>query len=98
MHVQDASSLLPRTVIPEKAGQRCEEFPALGFWAAEHGLKHAPHERVRLVGRPRSEVWRCLGVPNMERLYPELDAFIAIRRDFDPNGVFLNDHLRPLVG
>jgi FAD/FMN-containing dehydrogenase len=34
----------------------------------------------------------------MERLYPELDAFIAIRREFDPNGVFLNDHLRPLVG
>jgi FAD/FMN-containing dehydrogenase len=34
----------------------------------------------------------------MERLYPELDAFIAIRSDFDPKGVFLNDHLRPLVG
>jgi len=34
----------------------------------------------------------------MERLYPELDTFIAIRRRFDPNGVFLNDHLRPLVG
>jgi len=34
----------------------------------------------------------------MERLYPELDAFIAVRRRFDPNGVFLNDHLRPLVG
>jgi FAD/FMN-containing dehydrogenase len=36
--------------------------------------------------------------PRMERLYPELDAFIAVRRRFDPHGVFLNDHLRPLVG
>jgi FAD/FMN-containing dehydrogenase len=34
----------------------------------------------------------------MERLYPELESFIAVRRQFDPNGVFLNDHLRPLVG
>ena len=65
MHVQDASGLLPRTVIPEKAGQGGKEFPALGFWATEDGLKHPPHERVRLVGRPRSEVWRGLGVPNV---------------------------------
>ena len=27
---------------------------------------------------------------------PESDRFIAIRREFDPDGVFLNDHLRPL--
>ena len=28
--------------------------------------------------------------------YPESARFIAIRREFDPEGVFLNDHLRPL--
>jgi FAD/FMN-containing dehydrogenase len=28
--------------------------------------------------------------------YPESDRFIAIRRELDPEGVFLNDHLRPL--
>jgi FAD-linked oxidoreductase len=28
--------------------------------------------------------------------YPESARFIAIRREFDPDGVFLNDHLRPL--
>jgi FAD/FMN-containing dehydrogenase len=28
--------------------------------------------------------------------YPESGRFIAIRREFDPEGVFLNDHLRPL--
>lgn len=28
--------------------------------------------------------------------YPEADRFIEIRRELDPSGVFLNDHLRPL--
>jgi FAD/FMN-containing dehydrogenase len=28
--------------------------------------------------------------------YPEAERFIAIRRELDPRGVFLNDHLRPL--
>ena len=28
--------------------------------------------------------------------YPESERFIAIRRELDPEGVFLNDHLRPL--
>lgn len=28
--------------------------------------------------------------------YPESDSFIAIRRELDPEGIFLNDHLRAL--
>jgi FAD/FMN-containing dehydrogenase len=28
--------------------------------------------------------------------YPEAERFVAIRRELDPAGVFLNDHLRPL--
>jgi len=28
--------------------------------------------------------------------YPKAPAFIGIRRRLDPDGVFLNDHLRPL--
>jgi FAD/FMN-containing dehydrogenase len=28
--------------------------------------------------------------------YPESERFIAIRRELDPAGIFLNDHLRPL--
>jgi FAD/FMN-containing dehydrogenase len=30
--------------------------------------------------------------------YPGAQAFIDIRRRFDPDGVFLNDHLRPIFG
>jgi FAD/FMN-containing dehydrogenase len=32
----------------------------------------------------------------LRELYPEADEFIRIRRELDPEGVFLNDHLRPL--
>ena len=32
----------------------------------------------------------------LAELYPEADEFIRIRRELDPEGVFLNDHLRPL--
>ncbi|OLT45900.1 FAD-binding protein [Saccharomonospora sp. CUA-673] len=30
-------------------------------------------------------------------LFPEFDTFLAVRREFDPDGTFLNDHLRPLL-
>lgn len=32
----------------------------------------------------------------LERVYPRLSDFIALRKEFDPAGIFLNDHLRPL--
>jgi FAD/FMN-containing dehydrogenase len=33
----------------------------------------------------------------LEALYPEAGEFIAVRRELDPDGRFLNDHLRPLL-
>lgn len=33
----------------------------------------------------------------IERLYPQLDRFLAVRRELDPNGLFLNDHTRALL-
>lgn len=33
----------------------------------------------------------------LERQFPELEKFLAVRRDFDPQGVFLNDHTRALL-
>lgn len=32
----------------------------------------------------------------LHRLYPRADDFISRRRELDPQGIFLNDHLRPL--
>ncbi|MGH2916459.1 MAG: D-arabinono-1,4-lactone oxidase, partial [Solirubrobacteraceae bacterium] len=33
----------------------------------------------------------------LEALYPEAAGFIELRRALDPQGVFLNAHLRPLL-
>jgi FAD/FMN-containing dehydrogenase len=33
----------------------------------------------------------------LHALYPEAGEFIAVRRELDPEGMFLNDHLRPLL-
>ena len=44
--------------------------------------------------------WGKLHFLDAERLharYPEAAEFIAVRRELDPQGVFLNDHLRPLL-
>jgi FAD/FMN-containing dehydrogenase len=30
-------------------------------------------------------------------LYPGFEEFVAVRREFDPHGVFLNDHTRALL-
>jgi FAD/FMN-containing dehydrogenase len=54
----------------------------------------------RLLGGFGARVhWGKLHFLTAEQLaarYPESARFIAIRREFDPEGVFLNDHLRPL--
>jgi FAD/FMN-containing dehydrogenase len=54
----------------------------------------------RLLGEFGARVhWGKLHFLTPEQLaerYPESARFIAIRRELDPEGVFLNDHLRPL--
>jgi FAD/FMN-containing dehydrogenase len=37
-----------------------------------------------------------LGPDELHERYPRAADFIALRRELDPDGVFLNDHLRPL--
>jgi FAD/FMN-containing dehydrogenase len=53
----------------------------------------------RLVeARPHWGKHNPLGRDELEPLYPGLAAFRAVRRRFDPGGVFLNDYLRRQVG
>lgn len=47
-------------------------------------------------GRPHWGKHHWLGRETLAELYPEWDAFQAIRREFDPDGLFLNQHLRRL--
>jgi FAD/FMN-containing dehydrogenase len=54
----------------------------------------------RLLGEFGARVhWGKLHFLTREQLaarYPQSERFIAIRRELDPEGIFLNDHLRPL--
>jgi FAD/FMN-containing dehydrogenase len=66
------------------------------------GSDYWPYLRAvdRLLGEFDARVhWGKLHFLTPEQLaerYPESARFIAIRRELDPDGVFLNDHLRPL--
>ena len=71
------------------------------------GLRHARHRLLglpplgrrapRRVRRPRPLGQAPLPDPRAPpRALPRADDFIALRRELDPQGMFLNDHLRPL--
>ncbi len=47
-------------------------------------------------GRPHWGKLHFMTADRVARLFPRYDDFIEVRRRFDPKGVFLNDHLRPL--
>jgi FAD/FMN-containing dehydrogenase len=48
-------------------------------------------------GRPHWGKIHWLDRAEVDRLYPEVVTFRSIRAEYDPDGVFLNDHLRPLL-
>lgn len=47
-------------------------------------------------GRPHWGKLHWLTRPDVDRLYPQAETFRSIRRRYDPDGVFLNGHLREL--
>jgi FAD/FMN-containing dehydrogenase len=66
------------------------------------GVDYWPYLREvdRILGRYDARVhWGKLHFLTKQQLhdrYPKAEKFIKIRKQFDPKGVFLNDHLRPL--
>lgn len=49
-------------------------------------------------GRPHWGKLHWLDRPAVDRAYPEVEAFRAVRRELDPAGMFLNGHLEDLFG
>ncbi|HYJ26528.1 MAG TPA: D-arabinono-1,4-lactone oxidase [Nocardioides sp.] len=67
--------------------------PGTDYWAYLRSVD------ALLAGFDARVHWGKLHFMTPERLrelYPRADDFIALRRELDPQGVFLNDHLRPL--
>ncbi len=50
----------------------------------------------RYDARPHWGKHHFMTPERLERIYPKYDAFKRLRREMDPDGVFLNDHLRML--
>ena len=50
----------------------------------------------RHQGRPHWAKLHSLGRRELAELYPEWDRFQAVRKRLDPDGRFLNEHLRRL--
>jgi L-gulonolactone oxidase len=63
-----------------------EYFTAVQQIAAEYAAR--PHWGKR----------HALSASELAPLYPEWDAFQAVRRRLDPDGVFANDHIRRIFG
>ena len=53
-------------------------------------------ELQRWDARPHWGKMHYLTAERVRALYPELDRFLELRRQFDPEGIFLNDHFREL--
>lgn len=69
--------------------------PGTNYWPY---LKACDQRLYEQAGRPH---WGKLHFMTEERLggrFPKLNAFKALRREFDPAGMFLNDHLAPMFG
>ncbi len=49
-------------------------------------------------GRPHWGKKHTLKAPELKQLYPEWDRFLEIRKQMDPEGIFLNDHLKEIFG
>ena len=67
--------------------------PGTDYWAYLRSVD------ALLAGFDARVHWGKLHFMTPERLrelYPRADDFVALRRELDPQGMFLNDHLRPL--
>lgn len=49
-------------------------------------------------GRPHWGKMHYLGADELSGLYPEWERFLAVRRMFDPDGLFVNDYVRRVFG
>jgi L-gulonolactone oxidase len=74
------------------------------------GRIFAPPERIKAYydtlqrffekyeGRPHwGKIHHC-SPSYLRSVYPHFDRFLALRQKLDPNGIFLNEHLRELFG
>jgi FAD/FMN-containing dehydrogenase len=67
---------------------------------ADHTAYFAAMEEIMRAhgGRPHWGKLHALAAPDLEKLYPRFDDFVALRDRLDPDRVFANAHLRKILG
>ncbi|KAB0682723.1 D-arabinono-1,4-lactone oxidase [Aureimonas leprariae] len=69
--------------------------PGIDYWAF---LKDVDQILRRYGSRPHWGKMHFLDTEDVTQLYPRADDFRQLRRELDPKGRFLNDHVRMLLG
>jgi FAD/FMN-containing dehydrogenase len=69
--------------------------PGMDYWPF---LKDVDQVLARYMSRPHWGKMHFLDTEDVTKLYPRANEFRALRRDLDPKGRFLNDHLKMLFG
>jgi FAD/FMN-containing dehydrogenase len=67
--------------------------PGVDYWPY---LRACDSLFAEFAGRPHWGKLHFMTADRLARLFPRYEDFLEVRRRFDPAGVFLNDHLRPL--
>lgn len=67
--------------------------PGVDYWPY---LRACDSLFAEFGGRPHWGKLHFMTADRLARLFPRYEDFLDVRRQFDPSGVFLNDHLRPL--
>ena len=67
------------------------ELPHRAFFADAEAIFRT------FMGRPHWGKMHTHTARELRKLYPQWDAFVAVRERLDPDGRFLNDHLRHLL-
>ncbi len=49
-------------------------------------------------GRPHWGKWHTMKKDKLQAAYPRFEDFLKVRNEFDPDGMFLNDHLKDIFG
>ncbi len=49
-------------------------------------------------GRPHWGKWHTMKMDKLKVAYPRFEEFLAVRKEFDSEGMFLNDHLKEIFG
>jgi FAD-linked oxidoreductase len=49
-------------------------------------------------GRPHWGKWHSMNAACLKKVYPKFDEFLKMREEFDPEGMFLNQHLEQIFG